>query len=183
MPNDFKPVFLMGHMGNEERTCEVFRLLLRDFLFRRYGFGEGGKLFDRILVEMDDVGNAYLAIASDFEESTTEALSHFFQFYYSSTVFSSIQTSRIENEVPSAPKTESPRLGERLLLLILSKEDRVNIPGDLEEEFAEIATKHGARYAKLWYYKQVAGSAWPMIRKAVGWGLLASIGEWIRRII
>lgn len=77
----------------------------------------------------------------------------------------------------------SPRIGERILLLILTKEERVNIPGDLEEEYRGIAAKHGARYAKLWYYKQVAASAWPMMRKALGWGLLASVGTWIRRLI
>lgn len=77
-----------------------------------------------------------------------------------------------------------PQLGERILLLVLrTKEERVNIPGDLEEEFKQIAAKHGARFAKVWYYKQVAASAWPMIRKGVRWGLLASLGEWIRRII
>lgn len=78
--------------------------------------------------------------------------------------------------------TTPPRLGERMILLILrTKEERANIPGDLEEEFKLIAATHGERYAKLWYYKQVVASAWPLIRKAVGWGLLASIGEWIRR--
>lgn len=76
-----------------------------------------------------------------------------------------------------------PVFGERILLLVLSKNERVNIPGDLEEEYRGIAAKHGARYAKLWYYKQVAASAWPLVRKAVGWGLVASIGTWLRRII
>jgi hypothetical protein len=83
------------------------------------------------------------------------------------------------SQLPSEP----PLLGERILLLILTKEDRVNIPGDLAEEFSEIAAKHGNRYAELWYYKQVAASAWPMIRKAIRWSLLASVGEFIRRII
>jgi hypothetical protein len=82
-----------------------------------------------------------------------------------------------------AQQSAAPRLGERILLLILTKEERINIPGDLEEEYRSIAAKHGARYAKLWYYKQVAASAWPMVRKTVGWGLLASIGAWIRRYI
>jgi hypothetical protein len=79
--------------------------------------------------------------------------------------------------------TGAPQLGERILLLILTKEERVNIPGDLEEEFRQIMTKHGVRYAKLWYYKQVAASAWPLMRKAVGWGLLTSLGAWLRRIM
>lgn len=83
--------------------------------------------------------------------------------------------------LPAKNISSPPRLGERILLLVLrTKEERANIPGDLEEEFKEIAVKHGARYAKLWYYKQVAASAWPLIRKAVGWGLLASVGGWIR---
>jgi hypothetical protein len=51
----------------------------------------------------------------------------------------------------------------------------------LEEEFRQIAAKHGARYAKLWYYKQVAASAWPMVRKAVRLGALAWVEEWVRR--
>jgi hypothetical protein len=74
-----------------------------------------------------------------------------------------------------------PQFGERILLLILTKEERVNIPGDLEEEYRGIAAKHGVRFAKLWYYKQVAASAWPLIRKAIRWGILAWVGEWIRR--
>lgn len=78
---------------------------------------------------------------------------------------------------------EPPRCGERILLLILSKEERINIPGDLTEEFAQIAAKHGARFAKIWYYKQVVGSAWPMIQKAIRWGLLVSAWAWVRRLI
>lgn len=76
-----------------------------------------------------------------------------------------------------------PQLGERLLLLILTKEERVNIPGDLAEEFAEIAAKQGQRFAKLWYYKQVTASAWPMFRKGIRLGLFAWVAEWVRRFI
>lgn len=84
----------------------------------------------------------------------------------------------------SKAKASSPPLfGERLLLLVLSKEERVNIPGDLEEEYRGIAAKQGARYAKLWYYKQVVASGWPLIRKAVRWGVIAWVGERIRRFI
>jgi hypothetical protein len=81
-----------------------------------------------------------------------------------------------------AKSSAAPRLGERILLLVLrTKEERVNIPGDLEEEYRGIAAKHGARYAKLWYYKQVVASAWPMVRKAVKWGALAWASALIRR--
>jgi hypothetical protein len=83
-----------------------------------------------------------------------------------------------------AKSSKAPRLGERLLLLVLrSKEERNNIPGDLEEEYREIAARHGVRYAKLWYYKQVVSSALPAIRKIVRWGLMVSAWAWIRRLI
>lgn len=81
-----------------------------------------------------------------------------------------------ENPVP-------PKRAEQLLLLILDKKGREYLVGDLREEYAELAAKQGERFAKVWYYKQVTASAWPLIRKAVGWGLLASVGAWIRRII
>lgn len=74
-----------------------------------------------------------------------------------------------------------PQLGERILLLILKKEERVNIPGDLAEEYKEITAKHGTRFATIWYYKQVVASAWPLIRKAFRWSLLAWVEELIRR--
>lgn len=80
--------------------------------------------------------------------------------------------------------TSVPRLAERILLLVLrTKEERANIPGDLEEEYRDIAAKHGVRYAKVWYYKQVASSAWPAILKIFRWGLLISAWAWIRRLI
>jgi hypothetical protein len=84
---------------------------------------------------------------------------------------------------PHLERLVPPPFGERLLLLILTKEERVNIPGDLAEECKEIAAKHGERYARIWYYKQVAASAWPIIYKAIRWGGLAWAGDWIRRHI
>ncbi|MDQ1591610.1 MAG: hypothetical protein QOG71_2237 [Pyrinomonadaceae bacterium] len=80
-------------------------------------------------------------------------------------------------------KPVPPKRAEKLLLLILDKKGREYLVGDLAEEYTEIAAKQGERFAKVWYYKQVAASAWPMIRKGVRWGLIASVGEWIRRII
>lgn len=94
-----------------------------------------------------------------------------------------IQEAETSNEFQKNHATPPPRLGERLLLLILTKEDRINVPGDLEEEFAHIAVKHGDRFAKVWYYKQVAASAWPMSLKAIRWGIFAWMSEWIRRHI
>lgn len=84
----------------------------------------------------------------------------------------------------AGPKTQregSPKVGQYLLYLFLSKKDREYLIGDLDEEYLEVRAKFGRRWADIWYYKQVATSTWPMMRKAVRWGVLASIGAWIRR--
>jgi hypothetical protein len=92
-------------------------------------------------------------------------------------------SSGVTSQTVTAEHAAPPKRAEQLLLLVLNKQEREYLVGDLEEEFKQIAAKHGARYAKLWYYKQVAASAWPMMRKAAGWGLLASVGAWIRKFI
>lgn len=56
-----------------------------------------------------------------------------------------------------------PRFGEQTLLLFLSKEDRDILIGDLEEEFFQIADKHGVRYARGWYWKQTVCSCFNAI--------------------
>lgn len=80
-------------------------------------------------------------------------------------------------------RNSPPRLGEKLLLLILPKKDRECMLGDLAEEYVAHQAKYGTRFAKIWYYKQVIGSAWPMIKKAFRWGIIAWIGDWVRRHI
>lgn len=141
------------------------------------------KKFDRHWSQVEQILSMQRSI-QDWSPSLEEAL----DFMRPTTIKLRAQIDALLSEEVEYLKSCStqlpPQLGERILLLVLStKEERINIPGDLEEEFKQIAAKHGARYAKLWYYKQVAASAWPMARKAVGWGLLASIGAWIRRFI
>lgn len=74
-----------------------------------------------------------------------------------------------------------PQLGEFALYMILTKEDREYLIGDLAEEFIEVQAKFGRTKASIWYYKQVLTSAWPLMRKAIRLGILAWVGEWIRR--
>lgn len=81
---------------------------------------------------------------------------------------------------PVAP----PARAKKLLLLILTREERAtNIIGDLAEEHAEIEAEYGIKFANFWYWKQVVASACPLLKKALGWGLLASIWGWIHRLI
>jgi hypothetical protein len=83
----------------------------------------------------------------------------------------------------TTPEITPPPLGEFALYMLLSKEDREYLIGDLEEEFIEVQAKFGSKKASVWYYKQVMTSIWPLMRKGIRVGLLAWIGEWIRRRI
>ena len=70
-----------------------------------------------------------------------------------------------------------PRLGEFILLCVLSKKARESLPGDLAEEFAEIVLKHGLRKAHFWYWCQVVRSIGPLVRL----GLVSSLIAWMLR--
>jgi hypothetical protein len=79
-------------------------------------------------------------------------------------------------------KRHPPVAGEKLFILILTREERrTNILGDLAEEYCELAEKFGERFATIWYYKQVAASVLPLIRKAAKWSLPLWAGALIRK--
>jgi hypothetical protein len=78
-----------------------------------------------------------------------------------------------------SPNTETPpKKAEYLLYYLLTKRDRESIPGDLEEEYRTvIVPKFGPQYARIWYWKQVICSVWPIIgcrlRRIVSIGAIA----------
>jgi len=63
-----------------------------------------------------------------------------------------------------------PRWAESLLRLLLPREDRDSVSGDLLEEYRESIVPVLGRRADRWYVRQVAGYVWRMTR---GWGVLA----------
>lgn len=82
-----------------------------------------------------------------------------------------------------AAPTSQPQLPmwvEQLILLIIPKKTIEYLLGDLAEEYVEIEAKHGVRFAKFWYWKQVIASVWPFLRKVLGWGLVVTIWEWVQ---
>jgi hypothetical protein len=84
--------------------------------------------------------------------------------------------SHAESSVP-------PKIGEMALLMLLSKEEREYVLGDLAEEFALYQSKYGVGFAKVWYYKQVVSSTWPVLRRSVRLGIFVWVGVWLRRHI
>lgn len=93
---------------------------------------------------------------------------------------------KTEGVVPPQSSTSSfvpPQLGEKALLMILTKEEREYVLGDLAEEFALYQSKYGVRFAKVWYYKQVVSSVWPILRRTLRLGAFVWFAEWLRRHI
>lgn len=85
--------------------------------------------------------------------------------------------------VPSVA-AEPPMWGERLLYFFLPKDQRDYIPGDLAEEFRTfILPRHGAAFARLWYWKQVGSSLWPILSsriiKLAGFAWVGKAASWI----
>lgn len=60
-----------------------------------------------------------------------------------------------------------PFKAEYLLHLILPKEERAAVIGDLVEEYRYIHRRFDRRHADVWFYKQVSMSVWPFIRFTV----------------
>lgn len=84
----------------------------------------------------------------------------------------------------SSDATESdprpPFNAEYLLYLLVGTADRDILIGDLIEGYSQIRKRFNKRRADLWFYKQVIGSLFPLLRR-----LLFKIGAlvWLGRIL
>lgn len=76
-----------------------------------------------------------------------------------------------------------PKFAEFVLELLLPRKEAEYLVGDLAESYVQKESKYGPTKAKVWYWRQVAGSAYPLIRKAIRWGLYALSADWVRRNI
>lgn len=82
-----------------------------------------------------------------------------------------------------AKMVRPPRKAEKLLYMLLPKELRNALTGDLEEEFRTlIVPRFGISYAHKWYWAQVLQSLAPLwgrrIVKLVGLGWLGKAAHW-----
>lgn len=84
-----------------------------------------------------------------------------------------------QDGISDVPFTHPPACAEKLLYLFLPNRMRKPLIGDLEEEFrTEIAPKFGARFARVWYWKQVLSSLWPLLcRRLIKLASLAWLGK------
>ncbi|HXM48851.1 MAG TPA: hypothetical protein VN956_13495 [Pyrinomonadaceae bacterium] len=90
-------------------------------------------------------------------------------------------------EVASENKRSSSRPpfnAEYVLYLLLKKEEREILIGDLFESYGQIETRFNKRRADIWFYKQVACLVLPLLRRALlRIGALVWLGRMLRRLI
>jgi hypothetical protein len=86
--------------------------------------------------------------------------------------------------VKSSSLPRPPFNAEYLLYLFLRKDERDVVIGDLIEDYGRVLERFNKRRADIWFYKQVAGSLVPLIRRALlRIGALVWLGRVLRRLI
>jgi hypothetical protein len=77
-----------------------------------------------------------------------------------------------------------PINAEYVLYLVLRKEEREVVIGDLVECYHNMVWRFDKRRADVWFYKQVFGSLMPLLRRALlKIGALVWLGRILRRLI
>jgi len=87
--------------------------------------------------------------------------------------------------------TEDPAIPDRLpfnaeyvLYLVLRRDERELVIGDLMEDYVRLLKQFGKRRADIWLYKQIVGSVLPLLRRTVlKVGALVWLGRILRRLI
>ncbi|MCW5699695.1 MAG: hypothetical protein KIT00_07630 [Rhodospirillales bacterium] len=91
---------------------------------------------------------------------------------------------RRSDEPASRRGIRVPEFGEKLLHLLLPKETREYLIGDLEEEMHTIIhPKFGPRFAKSWYWTQVVLSILSLRARFLGLGVLALLALAVRSLL
>lgn len=77
-----------------------------------------------------------------------------------------------------------PFNAEYLLYLLLRRDEWEIVIGDLLETYGQILVRFNKRRANIWFYKQVVGSLFPLLRRALlRIGALVWLGRILRRLV
>ena len=177
----------MSDHGPSQKDLEFDRLFeLSRALCERYSQPEDEDYLETLIFYVDEFSKSDKPLVAHTEEELDRWVRHAVHWIRGGSQGEAPLTQEtlgapIAHETPCAP----PSTAEKLILLLAPKAVREALPGDLEEEFHDIADKHGARFARRWYWAQVALSSWPMIRHHImnwlGLGIGVKLAEWMTR--
>ena len=77
-----------------------------------------------------------------------------------------------------ASSVQPPRVAVWLLDLFTPYEQTESIPGDLLEEFSDVASKSGVAYARRWYWRQSVGTILHLVRtgfRVAPWSIAGAV--------
>lgn len=94
----------------------------------------------------------------------------------------SIQKVEHAVENSTAPIDNVPSIARFILHIFLPQKDRVEIIGDLEEEFALIYERDGKRKASFFMWSQAFLSLWPYLRGAAWAATIGRIIGWLHQL-
>ena len=84
-------------------------------------------------------------------------------------------------------ETAPPRPAVYLLCLVLPKATRVNLVGDLEEEYEDNCNRFGPRRANFLVWAEVLRSLWPLLKRAganlLRWGVMGWLLDLLHRFV
>ncbi|HMH43746.1 MAG TPA: MerR family transcriptional regulator, partial [Pyrinomonadaceae bacterium] len=118
-------------------------------------------------IELELQGQLSLFAAPELEESDEFAFFDGLGNYISSRLLEvpirevTIPAKGLPETVPRLPLTEY------LLYLLLPRNERDVVIGDLLEVYGLLLERFSKRHADVWLYKQIVGSIWPFVRRAV----------------
>jgi hypothetical protein len=127
----------------------------------------------------DEVAAFYTQILRNARERNEHILS---------TEVSTSFTRKLHFQNPERTKVPSiarpPFNAEYVLYLFLRKEERDMFIGDVIEEYGKILERFTKRRADIWFYKQVGGSLFPLVRRTLfKIGTFVWLGRILRRLI
>tara|TARA_B100001250_G_C19596210_1_gene698549 strand:+ start:337 stop:876 length:540 start_codon:yes stop_codon:yes gene_type:complete len=99
-------------------------------------------------------------------------------------IFEGITNHRWEKNCVIEVRHDPPKRMQLLLRFALKPKDQAAILGDMEEIFHSMVVRYGYKTARRWYvWHALRSSVSQLVEKVAKWGVVAYIGETIRRII
>lgn len=95
-------------------------------------------------------------------------------------------TKKGDFDISEEKELEVPSIASMIACILVSRTESDSILGDLEEKYRNHSERHGARFAKIWYWWQVGSLIGPWVRSVLFWiGGLAGLKkalDWIGKL-
>jgi hypothetical protein len=144
--------------------------------------GDGEKRQEKAIVRRKGTGKSahFAKLFEDEKSQIPRELGWLLILFFVMVISSKSRRTPDEIENLGSATSRPPANAEYLLHLVLQKEERDAVIGDLNEEYGYILNRFGRPRADIWFYKQVFQSVWPFLRRAIA---RAATVVWLSRLL